>query len=52
MGSGTEAFFRIRKNIYYFRINYIIVLTLVLAAFLLSRPLSLLLLISLAGALE
>lgn len=48
--SLTEAFFRIRKNVYYFRINYIIVLTLVLAVFLLSRPLSLLLLISLAGA--
>jgi len=48
--SLTEAFFRIRKNVYYFRINYIIVLALVLATFLLSRPLSLLLLISLAGA--
>ncbi|KAI4315955.1 hypothetical protein L6164_023978 [Bauhinia variegata] len=49
-GSFSEAAFRVRKNLHYFRTNYLIVLALVLAVFLLSHPFSLLLLISLTGA--
>lgn len=48
--SLTEAFSRVRKNAYYFSINYLIVLAVVLVTSLLLRPYSLLLIASLAGA--
>lgn len=48
--SLTEAFSRIRKNAYYFSVNYLIVLAVVIATSLLSRPYSLILIASLAGA--
>ncbi|XP_028768928.1 PRA1 family protein B2-like [Neltuma alba] len=48
--SLAEAASRIRKNLYYFRINYLLILALVFAVSLLSHPLSLLLLIAVIGA--
>ncbi|KAK7289898.1 hypothetical protein RIF29_03924 [Crotalaria pallida] len=49
-GTLAEAFSRVRKNAYYFRVNYFIVMAVVLSASLLTRPFTLLLLGSLAGA--
>ncbi|KAG8371532.1 hypothetical protein BUALT_Bualt13G0097700 [Buddleja alternifolia] len=48
--SLSDAITRIRKNLSYFRINYISILALVLAVSLLSHPLSLLTLLSLLAA--
>ncbi|KAL3850558.1 hypothetical protein ACJIZ3_012440 [Penstemon smallii] len=48
--SFSDATTRIRKNLSYFRINYLTVLALVLAFSLLSHPLSLLTLLSLLAA--
>lgn len=48
--SLTEAYSRIRKNFTYFRVNYVTLLTLVLALSLLTHPFSLLVLLSLLGA--
>lgn len=48
--SLTEAYSRIRKNFTYFRVNYVTLLTVVLALSLLTHPFSLLVLLSLLGA--
>ncbi|KAL6128035.1 hypothetical protein ACLB2K_071393 [Fragaria x ananassa] len=48
--SLTEAYSRIRKNFTYFRVNYVTLLTAVLALSLLTHPFSLLVLLSLLGA--
>ncbi|XP_048446763.1 PRA1 family protein B1-like [Pyrus x bretschneideri] len=48
--SLTEAYSRIRKNFTYFRVNYVSLLTLVLALSLLTHPFSLVVLLSLLGA--
>ncbi|XP_059457323.1 PRA1 family protein B3-like [Corylus avellana] len=48
--SLTEAYSRIRKNLGYFRVNYLTFLALVLALSLLSHPISLFVLLSLLGA--
>ncbi|KAK1428632.1 hypothetical protein QVD17_17471 [Tagetes erecta] len=48
--SLTDATSRIRKNYNYFRVNYIALLSVVLAFCLLSHPFSLLTIVSLAGA--
>ncbi|CAN6559279.1 hypothetical protein ACFX2I_029066 [Malus domestica] len=48
--SLTDAASRIRKNAAYFRVNYLIVLAVVLAYSLISHPFSLLTLLTLAGA--
>ncbi|KAI9118338.1 hypothetical protein K1719_010670 [Acacia pycnantha] len=48
--SLAEAVSRIRRNLYYFRVNYLLILALVFAVSLLSHPLSLLLLIVVIGA--
>jgi hypothetical protein len=48
--SLTEAYSRIRKNLSYFRVNYLTFLALVLALSLLSHPISLLVLLSLLAA--
>ncbi|XP_075669300.1 PRA1 family protein B1 [Castanea sativa] len=46
----TEAYSRIRKNLAYFRVNYLTFISLVLAFSLLSHPISLLVLLSLLAA--
>ncbi|KAF3971729.1 hypothetical protein ACB098_06G136500 [Castanea mollissima] len=48
--SLTEAYSRIRKNLAYFRVNYLTFISLVLAFSLLSHPISLLVLLSLLAA--
>lgn len=48
--SLSEAYSRIRKNLSYFKVNYVTLLALVLAFSLLSHPFSLLVLLSLLGA--
>lgn len=48
--SLTEAYSRIRKNLSYFRVNYLTFLAIVLAFSLISNPFSLLVLLSLLGA--
>ncbi|XP_041027210.1 PRA1 family protein B1-like [Juglans microcarpa x Juglans regia] len=48
--SLTEAYSRIRKNLSYFRVNYLTLLALVLALSLLSHPFSLVVLLSLLAA--
>ncbi|XP_018838962.2 PRA1 family protein B3 [Juglans regia] len=48
--SLPEAYSRIRKNLSYFRVNYLTLLALVLALSLLSHPFSLAVLLSLFGA--
>ncbi|KAJ7964265.1 PRA1 family protein [Quillaja saponaria] len=48
--SLSEATSRVRKNFYYFRVNYLILLALVLAFSLISHPVSLFLLLSLIAA--
>ncbi|XP_062000810.1 PRA1 family protein B2-like [Rosa rugosa] len=48
--SLTDAYSRIRKNFTYFRVNYVTLLTVVLALSLLTHPFSLLVLLSLLGA--
>lgn len=48
--SLSEAAARLRKNLAYFRVNYLIVIAAVLAASLASNPLSLLLLLALLAA--
>ncbi|OIW03178.1 hypothetical protein TanjilG_21441 [Lupinus angustifolius] len=48
--SLAEAYSRVRKNTSYFRVNYLIVVAVVIAVSLLRRPFTLLLLGSLAGA--
>ncbi|KAG2723986.1 hypothetical protein I3843_02G173100 [Carya illinoinensis] len=48
--SLTEAYTRIRKNLSYFRVNYLTLLALVLALSLLSHPFSLVVLLSLFAA--
>ncbi|CAB4282110.1 unnamed protein product [Prunus armeniaca] len=49
-GSFSEAASRVRKNVAYFRVNYLIVLAVVLAYSLISHPFSLLTLVTLSGA--
>ncbi|ONH99753.1 hypothetical protein PRUPE_6G048100 [Prunus persica] len=49
-GSLSEAASRVRKNAAYFRVNYLIVLAVVLAYSLISHPFSLLTLVTLSGA--
>lgn len=48
--SLSEAYSRIRKNITYFRVNYVTLLAVVLALSLLTHPFSLIVLLSLLGA--
>ncbi|KAI4306506.1 hypothetical protein L6164_029778 [Bauhinia variegata] len=48
--SLTEAYYRIRKNFSYFRVNYITLITLVLAISLISHPFSLLVLFGLLAS--
>lgn len=48
--SLTEAYSRIRKNLTYFRVNYLTFLALVLAFSLVSHPVSLLVLLALLGS--
>ena len=48
--SLAEAASRIRKNLFYFRMNYLFVLAFVLAVSVLSHPLSLFLLLAVVGA--
>lgn len=48
--SLSEAYSRIRRNLSYFKVNYVTLLALVLAFSLLSNPFSLLVLLSLLGA--
>lgn len=48
--SLTDAYSRIRRNLPYFKVNYVTIVSLVLALSLLSHPLSLLVLLCLFGA--